>query len=138
VTDGRETTKRIALGARPFRLAELRSLIAAAFKLPLEAQLVINIEDGEDIWIDSLFPLPTLLIQHLITSSFLPTCPSPYFIWPALAISLFISRESYREMRFLYNWKGKIPGKLIYTFIGAIVNGFWKLPLMDLPALLKQ
>jgi hypothetical protein len=49
-TDGKETTKRIALGTGPILLADLRSRIAVAFRLPLESPMIINILDGEDSW----------------------------------------------------------------------------------------
>jgi hypothetical protein len=48
------STKRIALGPVPLQLAGLQALVAAAFRLPLGAQMSIAILDGEDI---RLFPV---------------------------------------------------------------------------------
>jgi hypothetical protein len=42
-------TKRIALGPLPLKLAGLQALVAAAFRLPLGAQMSIAILDEEDI-----------------------------------------------------------------------------------------
>jgi hypothetical protein len=41
-------TKRIALGPVPLQLAGLQAVVAAAFRLPLGAQMSIAILDGED------------------------------------------------------------------------------------------
>jgi hypothetical protein len=64
-------TKRIALGPVPLQLAGLQALVAAAFRLPLGAQMSIAILDGEDM---RLFPVSSRFrnSNHLMWVNNLP------------------------------------------------------------------
>ncbi len=127
-TDGKETTKRIALGTGPFRLADLRSRIAVAFSLPLESQMVINIEDGED---GGSFFYPgsahyahfphyrsNFSISHLCARQPISVFHSAR---PRHFAVNFRSRPPERTA-FPHDWERKILGKLIYNFHGAILT----------------